>query len=87
MADEPTIGSLLKSKVLIPADLSAAVDAYLVGSAATDFRFGEGHVLDLAAAVDAQEPSRRALADLKAAAAFKRTMVQTTIILARSSKG
>ncbi|APT35022.1 hypothetical protein MCBMB27_05731 (plasmid) [Methylobacterium phyllosphaerae] len=87
MADELTIGSLLKSKVITPAELSAAVGAYLMDPAAADFRFGEGHVLDLATAVDAHEPSRRALADPKATAAFKRTMVQTAIILARPSKG
>lgn len=73
--------------MITPAELSAPVGAYPVGPAATDFRFGEGHVLDLAVAVDGLEPSRRALADPNSTAALKRTMVQTAIIQARPSNG
>lgn len=86
MAEQPTVGTLFKSKDIDVDALHAAVDAYLADPTTTEFPLGGGYVLDLAAAVEAHPASRKALADPKESPVFKRTMVHTAIILAHPRK-
>jgi hypothetical protein len=61
MATDPTIGELCKVKAITGEDVTAAVEAYWDDPAIARFDFGEGHSLDLGAAVDAHGhwPGRR----------------------------
>jgi hypothetical protein len=87
MATDPTIGELFKQALVLDADVSAAVDAYMTDAETGVFPVGErGYGLDLTAAVDAHGPARRALADVSASDGFKRTMVRTALLLARPVK-
>ncbi|KAB1072876.1 hypothetical protein [Methylobacterium soli] len=82
----PTTGELFKAKAITAEDLHAAVDAYMADPTTTLFMMGEGYGLDLAEAVRGHEPTRKVLASPDESATFKRTMVQTAIILARPVK-
>ena len=73
MATDPTIGELFKQALVLDADVRAAVDAYMADTETGVFPVGEGYGLDLAAAVDANGPAKRALADPSASNGFKRT--------------
>ncbi|WP_336490026.1 hypothetical protein [Methylobacterium nigriterrae] len=86
MATDPTIGDLFKQALVLDADVHAAVDAYMADAETGVFPVGEGYGLDLAAAVDAYGPAKRALADPNTSDAFKRTMVRTALLLARPDK-
>src|SRR3954464_11953392 len=63
MAIARTTGELCKAKAIADEDVTAAVDAYMEDPAIARFDFGEGHSLDLAAAVDAHAPAWKALTD------------------------
>ncbi|GJE46665.1 hypothetical protein [Methylobacterium soli] len=82
----PTTGELFKAKAITAEDLHAAVDAYIADPTTTLFLMGEGYGLDLAEAVRTHEPSRKAFESPDESPIFKRTMVQTAIILARPAK-
>jgi hypothetical protein len=86
MATDPTIGELFKQVLVLDADVGSAVDAYMTDAETGVFPVGEGYGLDLAAAVDAHGPAKRALADPSASDAFKRMMVRSALLLARPVK-
>ncbi|WP_336489711.1 hypothetical protein [Methylobacterium nigriterrae] len=86
MATDPTIGELSKQALVLDADMRAAVEAYIADAETGAFPVGEGYGLDLAAAVDAHGPPKRALADPNASDTFKRMMVRTALLLARPHK-
>ena len=86
MATDPTIGELFKQALVLDADVRAAVDAYMADAETGVFPVGEGYGLDLAAAVGAHGPAKRALADPSASDGFKRTMVRTALLLARPQR-
>ena len=76
MATDPTIGGLCKQALVLDADVSAAVNAYMSDTETGVFPVGEGYGLDLGAAVEAHGPARKAVADPNATDAFKRRMVR-----------
>lgn len=84
MANEPlqTIGELRRKATITDEEISEAVEAYLEDSKLQAFRFASGHVLDVAAAVDAHGPAKAALAKKNTIEAYRRTMVRTAVILA-----
>ena len=86
MATDPTTGELFKQALILDADVHAAVNAYMTDVETGVFPVGEGYGLDLAAAVDAHGPAKRALADPSASDGFKRTVVRAALILARPIK-
>jgi hypothetical protein len=86
MAADPTIGELFKQALVLDADVRSAVDAYMADAETGVFPVGEGYGLDLAAAVEAHGPAKRALADPNASDSYKRTMVRTALLLARPAK-
>ena len=86
MATDPTIGELFKQALVLDADVRAAVNAYMADAETGVFPVGEGYGLDLAAAVDAHGPAKRALADLSASDTYKRTMIRMALILARPQR-
>jgi hypothetical protein len=86
MAIARTTGELCKAKAIADEDVTAAIDAYMEDPAIARFDFGEGHSLDLAAAVVAHAPARKALTDPNACDAFRRAMVRSAILLARPER-
>lgn len=64
MAKEPpqTIGDLRRKAVISDKEISAATDAFLADRKAVPYRFDSGHMLDVAAAVEAHRPAKGALA-------------------------
>ena len=86
MATDPTIGEMFKQSLVLDADVSAAVIAYMSDAETGVFPVGEGYGLDLGAAVEAHGAARKALADPNATDSFKRTMVRTAINMARPTK-
>ena len=71
---------------MLDADVRSAVDAYMADAETGVFPVGEGYGLDLAAAVEAHGPAKRALADPNASDSYKRTMVRTALFLARPQR-
>src|ERR1700712_5887900 len=86
MATDPTIGELFKRALVLDADVRSAVDAYMTDAETGVFPVGEGYGLDLAAAVDAHGPAKRALADPSARGGVKRPVGRTPALLARPVK-
>jgi len=84
MAKEPpqTIADLRRKAIVSDKEISAATDAFLADRKAEPYRFDSGHVIDVAAAVEAHRPSKGALADKTIPVALQRTMVRTAVILA-----
>ena len=67
------------------ADIDVAVEAYLAGPAMVAFALGaSGYRLDVSAAVASHPPSKSAIASPDRTKKFKRTMVRTAILLART---
>jgi hypothetical protein len=62
------------------------VDAYLVEPKFAPFRFVSGHAINVAAAVDAHQPTKAAVIDPDRSEKFKRTKVRTAILLAHPVK-
>lgn len=83
MAD-PTIGDLFKAKAITSDEVNTAVDVFMRDPTVSLFRFASGHTIDPAAAVKDHEPSRKAVAEPGASETFRRGMVRTAILLARS---
>ena len=72
---------LLRAKIVAADEVSAAVDVFMRDPTVSLFRFGSGHTLDSAAAVEAHEPAARAVADQDLTEKFRRGMVRTAIML------
>jgi hypothetical protein len=89
MAKEPpqTVGDLRRKAVITDKEISAATDAFLLDRKATPYQFASGHVLDVAAAVEAHRPAKAALVEKTIPDALRRTMVRTAVILATPDGG
>ena len=86
MADQKTTADLRKAAEITDDEINAAVDAGLAKPETGSYPIGGGHMLDLAAAVAAHEPSAKALADPETKPGWRRTMARTAILLARPEK-
>ncbi|GEP07663.1 hypothetical protein MOX02_57010 [Methylobacterium oxalidis] len=84
--NRPTVGGLLSSGAVKPAEVSAAVEAYLSRSEPGLFKMSCEYELDLASAVAAHPFTVRLLANRKCGVAARRAAVRTAIILARPEK-
>lgn len=84
MAKEPpqTVGDLRRKAIIMDAEITEAVEAYIGNPKAATFEFASGHVLDVTAAVEAHRQAKAILADKKTGDAFRRTMVRVAVILA-----
>lgn len=78
-----TIGQLRQDGVVTNAEIAAAVEAYLVNRKMPPFRFESGHVLDVAAAVNAHRQARAVMTEWEATEVYRRTIVRTAVILAK----
>jgi hypothetical protein len=81
-----TFGDLYKAKSITDGDLEAAVDAYFLDPTSSLFVMGEGHGVDLAAAVSASLFATEMAADPKRKLASRRAAVRSAILLARPVK-
>lgn len=86
MADQKTTGDLRKAAEITDDEINAAVHAVLAKPGTGQYPIGGGYQLDLAAAVEAHEPTRKALADPGAKPGWRRTMVRTAILMARPER-
>lgn len=86
MADQKTTSDLRKAAEITDDEINAAVDAVLAKPDTGPYPIGGGYLLDLAAAVDAHEPTRTALADADSRQGWRRTMARTAILMARPEK-
>ena len=86
MADAPTIGDLVKAKLITTEQVEAAAEALLADTHAGSFPIAEGYVLDLCAALKAHQPSADTLATPGTPQGLRRTMARTAILLARPEK-
>ncbi|GJD87444.1 MULTISPECIES: hypothetical protein [Methylobacterium] len=82
MADQKTTGTLRKAAEITDDEINAAVDAVLAKPKTASYPIG-GYLLDLAAAVEAHEPSAKPLADPEAKPRWRRTMARTAILMGR----
>lgn len=84
MAKEPpqTIGDMRRKAIVTDDEIAAATDAFLKDPKAKPFEFASGHVLDVAAAVEAHRPAKAIMAEKGVKEAYRRTMVRTAVILA-----
>ncbi|GEP11094.1 hypothetical protein [Methylobacterium gnaphalii] len=87
MSDQPTIGEMRKAAAVTDDQIEAAVKAYLKAPDTEAFEIADGLTLNLARAMSAHTPTRKALADKNATETFRRTMVRTAILLARPDGG
>ncbi len=78
----PTVGGLLSSGEIRPADLSAAVDAFLANPDPGLVLIGEYEV-DVAAAVAARPHAVKVLQAARSGVAARRAAVRTAILLAQ----
>lgn len=86
MADQKTTGELRKAAEITDDEINATVDAALAKPETGSYRIGGGYMLDLAAAIQAHEPARKALVDEATQPGFRRAMARTAILLARPEK-
>ncbi|KQO76406.1 hypothetical protein [Methylobacterium sp. Leaf88] len=86
MAENPTTGELYKAKVILEADVQAAVDAFMADPSTTAFLFGDGYRIDLAEAVSSHEWAKVTVANKESTEHLKRAAVRTAILLARPEK-
>jgi hypothetical protein len=86
MAENLTTADLYKAKVLLEADVQAAVDAFMADPTTTAFLFGDGYQIDLAEAVSSHEWAKVTVANKEATEHLKRVAVRTAILLARPEK-
>ena len=86
MAENPTAGGLYKAKVILEADVMAAVEAVLAGRPTDQHPLADGYTIDLVAAVDAHPLAKAGLAAEVASLAYRRNLARTAILLARPSK-
>jgi len=86
MAENPTTGALFKAKVMLEADVDAAVDAFMTDPTTTAFLFGDGYRLNLVEAVSSHEWAKVTVANHEATEHLKRVAVRTAILLARPEK-
>lgn len=82
IATNTTIGDLRRKAIVTDAEIASAIESYLADPTGKPFQFGSGHVLDVAAAVEAHRPAKAAVAEKGMREAFRRTMIRTAIILA-----
>jgi hypothetical protein len=86
MAENPTTGELYKAKVILEADVQAAVDAFMADPATTTFLFGDGYQIDLAEAVSSHEWAKVTVTNRDTTQHLRRAAVRTVILLARPQK-
>jgi hypothetical protein len=84
MADAPKVQDLIQKKQVTEDDVQAAVQAYLAGEPVVMLG---AYKVDLAAAIEAHEASKRAVADETTTEGFRKTMVRTALVLAPATKG
>jgi hypothetical protein len=83
MADQRTLGELLKANLVTDEDLNAAISGYLADPTPGARQISEGITLDIAAAVLANRWAIDMLADEGTSEAARRNAVRTAILLAR----
>ena len=81
MPSAPTIGDLFKAKEVSTEDIEAVARGWFEDRVEGRIPIGK-HAVDIAAAVEAHEPTRDALDDDSATEGRKLMMVRTAIILA-----
>ncbi|GJD96256.1 hypothetical protein [Methylobacterium iners] len=87
MAGPQTIGELYKARLILEAEVAAAVDAYMEDSKATTFVFAGGYSINLMWAVRAQPSAKKLINDPEASEGLKRAVVRKAILLARPVRG
>ena len=87
MAENPTVGELLKAEVIASDEIGAAVDAWLEKPDVGPYHVGSGYLLDLAAAVRAHPFSNAVLSSEHATPSRKRKAARAAILRARPEKG
>ncbi|MFE1597508.1 hypothetical protein [Methylobacterium sp. ID0610] len=83
MADQRTLGELLKANLVSDEDLNAAVSGYLADPTLGPRQIADGITLDITAAVLANRWATDVLADEEMSEAARRNAVRTAILLAR----
>jgi hypothetical protein len=83
MTDQKTTSDLRQAAKITDDEINAAVDAVLAIPDTGSYPIGGGYLLDLAAAMEAHEPTRVALADADSRQGWRRTMARTAILMAR----
>lgn len=86
MADQKTTGEFRKATEITDDAINAAVDAVLAKPKTGSYPIGGGYLLNLAAAIEAHEPSAKALADPEAKPGWRQTMVRTAILMGRPER-
>ncbi|MGH1592317.1 hypothetical protein ACRBEV_32865 (plasmid) [Methylobacterium phyllosphaerae] len=81
-----TVTELLQGQAITPADLDAAVDAFLIDPKIGLFEVAPGRQVDLTAAVRADRHATAILTEPTARAGSRRAAVRSAILLARSVK-
>lgn len=84
--ERPTVGSLISTGAIQPAEVSAAVEAYLSQSDPGMFAMGSEYELDLTSAVAAHPFTVKILQKRKVGVSERRAAVRTAILLARPEK-
>ena len=87
MASNPTVSDLFKAAKVTDAEIKAAVETYLSGSKPGPHRFACGYVINVADAVQADQPAKAAVNHPDRLVKFKRNMVRTAVLLAHPVKG
>ena len=87
MAENPTTGELFKAKVILEADVVAAVEAVFAGQATDAYPIKDGYTLDLLAAIEGNPAARAGLVAEGVSVAYRRNLARTAILLARPTKG
>ena len=87
MADPQTIGELFKAKLILEAEMAAAVEAYFADPKTAQFVFAGGYSIDLMSAVRAQPSAKKLISDPDASEGLKRGAIRRAILLARPVKG
>ena len=87
MAAKQTTGEFCKAKIILEADVAAAVDALMATPTTTLFVFREGYRIDLAAAVRNHEWAFVTVATTDATEHLKRAAVHPAFLPVRPEKG
>jgi len=86
MAEQPTIGELLRANVFSEDDVHAAVDAYLADPTTRWLRLPGSYELDVADAVASNIAARETLRRPRPTEPVKRRVVRSAILRARPEK-
>ena len=86
MADQPTVGDLVKAKEIAIKDVDALIAAHQANPKAGPLPLGADYKLDVAVAIKGHRPAAAAVADPVLRDGWKRTMIRTAILLARPEK-